>query len=471
MHPYHQCTCAGCAVVSKELLSLGVTEENLQQAFIRFSEGKSDLCLRIEQPLTVGFYRDLYNYLHKWSLSKTASKTTIGRFFLAIDPNFKYRVSNRPDNIYLYVERLAKSRKPHSEHMSYGIEQTCKKLQSVVNDYHCNLQQMSDAMLKQQEDLRQMHIELEKAHVELTSSRKALTNITNKFLKVTLQRSNERRKHQQHLEATLIDASHYEDELLSRNEELSQIKDRLRKDMTAFSSSDVSLVSGTNQEGAPYFCFETKHGKVYNNAVRELYYKLLVNQVSPSKISSIIKTTLKSFIPSLNVDQLQLPSESCASYMRREELTTINLAHKASFLTEQGQSCVNLNSDGTTKAQRKIQGVAINDMVLSVNEVADGSADSMIADLSQELQKLRDVAHALKLPNADKINWTLIQSSSSDSASTQKKFNRLIEEKRGEDLEKFGPACIEGIELVENFCCMHLDVNLRKAFCDGIKSN
>ena len=49
-------------------------------------------------------------------------------------------------------------------------------------------------------------------------------------------------------------------------------------------------------------------------------------------------------------------------------------------------------------------------MVLSVNEVPNGSADSMIEDISQELQKLRDTAHALRLPNADKINWTLIYS-------------------------------------------------------------
>ena len=202
----------------------------------------------------------------------------------------------------------------------------------------------------------------------------------------------------------------------------------------------------------------------------QLYYKLLADQLPPSKIACIIKTILKSFLPALNVEALQLPRESCASYMRRHELTTLNLAHKAANLTECAQSgSVNLNSDGTTKSQRKIQGVAINDMVISVNEVPDGSADSMITDISKELQKLREVAHALHLRNADKINWTLIQSSSSDSASTQKKFNKLLEEKREEDKKRFGPASPDAIELVENFCCMHLGVNLRKAFFDGVK--
>ena len=58
---------------------------------------------------------------------------------------------------------------------------------------------------------------------------------------------------------------------------------------------------------------------------------------------------------SLSIDKQQLPKESCALYMRQEELTTLNLAHKASYLTKQAGR-VNLNNDGTTRAQKKIQG-------------------------------------------------------------------------------------------------------------------
>ena len=167
---------------------------------------------------------------------------------------------------------------------------------------------------------------------------------------------------------------------------------------------------------------------------------------------------------------MKLPSESCASYMRRHELTTLSLAHKATSVLKQAETgFIHLNTDGTTKFQKKIEGAALNGMGLSVNEVPDGSADSMLEDISQELQKLRDTAHALRLPNADKINWTLIASSSSDSASTQKRFNKLLEQERTKDEEKFGDVCPEGFELVENFCSMHLGVNLRKAFLDGIR--
>ena len=120
-----------------------------------------------------------------------------------------------------------------------------------------------------------------------------------------------------------------------------------------------------------------------------------------------------------------------------------------------------MNTDGTTKFQRKIGGTAINNMVISVNELPDGTASSAIDDVSRELQKLRRTAHALGIPNADSINWTLVAVSSSDSAASQKQFNRLIEDYRERDEENFGPATVETIDLIESFCSMHLGINLR----------
>ncbi len=84
-----------------------------------------------------------------------------------------------------------------------------------------------------------------------------------------------------------------------------------------------------------------------------------------------------------------------------------------------------LNSDGTTKYQHKINGLAVNGLVLSINEVSDGSAETILEDIGKELVKLRETARQLNIPNADSINWTLFASSSSDSASTQKILNRL----------------------------------------------
>ena len=258
----------------------------------------------------------------------------------------------------------------------------------------------------------------------------------------------------------------------AKNDHLTDLVKSLESEISTLSAADLSVLSDVDCKGDTKFCFQTKDGgRVYTTAVRELYYELLADQLPPSKIASTIKSVLKSFLPSLDVDNLKLPGESCASYMRRQELTTVNLAHNAASLLDQAQSgCLNLNCDGTTLSQKKLQGAAISGTVISVNEIPDGCADSMIADISGELQKLREIAHTLHLPNADKINWTLIKSSSSDSAATQKRFNKLVEEKRQQDSERFGPicGCPDVMELVENFCCMHLGVNLRKAFFESV---
>ena len=184
-------------------------------------------------------------------------------------------------------------------------------------------------------------------------------------------------------------------------------------------------------------------------------------------MATVVKDVLEAFLPAVEVENLPLPQHLCASYMRRDELTTLSNAHKASVICQCGSS-LHLNTDGTTKNQKKLGGIVINDMVVSVNELVDGSALTAVNDVSKELKTLRETAQVLGFPNADSINWTLVASSTSDSASTQKCLNRLIEEHRAEDAQRFGVATIETVNIVENFCLMHLGLNLRKAFLMGI---
>ena len=156
--------------------------------------------------------------------------------------------------------------------------------------------------------------------------------------------------------------------------------------------------------------------------------------------------------------------------MRKEELKTICDAHKATVLSTQAKQ-LHLNTDGTTKNQKKIGGLVANNIVLGVNELQDGSAASAIDDISREFEKLRSAASMLGLPNPNSINWTLVVSSQSDSAACQKLMNRLIEDCRQSDEERFGPATIETIDVIETFCSMHLGINLRKAFLVGINND
>ena len=212
----------------------------------------------------------------------------------------------------------------------------------------------------------------------------------------------------------------------------------------------------------------TKEGREYAPVIRKLYYNLLSNQIPAARAVEIVKA-VKCFLPDCDVDNIKLPSERCAGYMRKDELTTISTAHKVSVLFKQvnaGQS-LHINSDGTTKQQRKINSAAINSIVISVNEVPDGTAESIINDIDLELEKLRNVAKDLGLPNRTSINWSIFASATSDSASTQAKFNKLIEMHKEEDEKKFGQST-GGMELITNFCAMHLGANLRKSFISGI---
>lgn len=97
-------------------------------------------------------------------------------------------------------------------------------------------------------------------------------------------------------------------------------------------------------------------------------------------------------------------------------MNTICMAQKAYSISE--SKSLHMNSDGTTKFQKKIGAVSVNRMVLCLNEVPDGSADSMVELVETELQKLCNIAYDLKLESPEKVNWTLFNSMTSDSAST-----------------------------------------------------
>ena len=163
---------------------------------------------------------------------------------------------------------------------------------------------------------------------------------------------------------------------------------------------DCNVHSEENIDPDVNFHINCKTGTRYSPEIRKLYYTLLAQQVPASKISDIIKSVVTCMCPSVDVQELKLPQKSCAAYMHREELKTISDAHKATVICEQSMKGKQLllNTDGTTKQQKKLGGIVVNDMTLSVNELLDGTAVSAIADISSEFEKLRMTAHALGLP-------------------------------------------------------------------------
>lgn len=147
-----------------------VLESTLQRAFLQCLNGQEDLCWSLTKHVTIGFYRDLHRYLKQWPPARSATKTTVGRFYLLMDRNFQSRkISSRPDNIYMFVQRITDSCKLNSEHMQYGSDKTAvKQLKCIVSGYQEDLDVMSQKVSEKQKALEEMSTQLEIARTDLT---------------------------------------------------------------------------------------------------------------------------------------------------------------------------------------------------------------------------------------------------------------------------------------------------------------
>ena len=59
------------------------------------------------------------------------------------------------------------------------------------------------------------------------------------------------------------------------------------------------------------------------------------------------------------------------------------------------------------KQQRKLNAIAFNGVVISITEVADDKAETIIDDIDDQIKKLRRIAEKLAIPNHNMLNWLL----------------------------------------------------------------
>lgn len=218
--------------------------------------------------------------------------------------------------------------------------------------------------------------------------------------------------------------------------------------------------------------FKTKEGRQYTNEIRALYYQLLSKQLSPAKIEQVIRIVLETFCPQLDTYKLELPKSSLATKMRSCEMPTVTLAHEAAVLAQSTSQV--LGSDGTTLNQKKVQGSRLGDLTVGVEPVADGSAKSLIAQLDTAFTAIRKIGQELEIPGHENIGWHLVTTVMSDQASSQKAFNRMVEEKQREEKEARGDIATGADnckELLVTFCGMHVGVNLRAAEVKGLNKH
>ena len=394
------CTFIG-AIFPAGLEEYGLNEERLYDAFCQVLNGE-DLDLHLRVIPEVKFYKELHLFLKKWSVSCRTTKQTIGRFYCAIDPNLK-AVGYRADNVYRLIEKLSQSSSP-------------KRLMLYNRGMCSELCVCTDKIETLNEECERLTDRYKRSQKQLSAARKALQDVTNE--KSDLQKKNKAARTK--TSKLRLEYAELEDDFASLEEgnvELSSIISDLQTEVECIADDLCEDRSSGD------FSFQTKNGRRYSPAIRKLYYTLLSQQLPSGKIADIVRSVIKCFFPDVDVNKLLLPQRSGADYMRKGELPTISNTHKATLLSE----CTGgfkLNTDGTT-SQRKIGGVGINDVVISVNELPDGTALSAIKDVSRKLEKLREVAHALRLPNASRINWTLFISSTSDSAASQQRLNKI----------------------------------------------
>ena len=174
--------CSGCVDFPAELQQYGLTEEVLKEAFSQSVEDQ-ELCWSLTKIPTVGFYRELHNFLKKWPSSRSATKTAIGKFYIQIVPELciKSTTSCRPDNIFQFIEKVAFSSKPHSTLMSYGTHATIQLLQNEVRGCSTEIQELSAKVMEQEQELSAMKREVGIAREELDHTKHILKDTIRKL--------------------------------------------------------------------------------------------------------------------------------------------------------------------------------------------------------------------------------------------------------------------------------------------------
>ena len=167
------------------------------------------------------------------------------------------------------------------------------------------------------EHIAKLNVEVSELKQQLQTSRKqlhsaqcALRDVSDERLKLKKQRDMAARKAAkfQGLRSSL------EEEIAQLQEEnfdLSMAISAVEGELTSISDDDTDTCTGGNED----FSIQTKCGRRYSPAIRKLYYTLFADQVPTSKIADIVKTVVRCFNPSIDVQHLKLPQRACASYM------------------------------------------------------------------------------------------------------------------------------------------------------------
>ena len=136
----------------------GLTIEVLSNMF---GCGEDDVPWCVQGIPAVGFYRMLHKFLKKWAVTRTLTKTSIGKFYLGIDERLQDRRSN-PCNTYRFVDQIVSSDIPDSALMSYGLDKQLGSLQAEIRECRDLVQDLNVKVEEQQAEICLLRHEVER---------------------------------------------------------------------------------------------------------------------------------------------------------------------------------------------------------------------------------------------------------------------------------------------------------------------
>ena len=106
----------------EELRKNGLNDEMLTKVFLYVKDQKrGHIPWQLNGLPELTFYSEMHKFLHKWPLTRSASKATIGRLYIAIDKNLQIK-GQTPNNTYLFIDRMVKSHHQCDVSMTYTFE-------------------------------------------------------------------------------------------------------------------------------------------------------------------------------------------------------------------------------------------------------------------------------------------------------------------------------------------------------------
>ena len=132
---------------------------------------KGEAPWKIQGIPNVDFYQHLHQYLKRWSLTKSATKTLLGQLYIAIDPSLEAKHS-RPDNIYRFIEKVAGSQCLQPKLMDYNFKDEKMELQTKLKEHGTEMEKLATNFTSVQQELEITKQELQYTKKDLEATRR-----------------------------------------------------------------------------------------------------------------------------------------------------------------------------------------------------------------------------------------------------------------------------------------------------------